>query len=143
VARRLVRWPLLVLVVMALAAIGALVAAWQRPAEPSVDAYCREIASAEGLDDSLASLDPDVLAPDVAALRRATNVAPIEIAPQIDTVLTLTTAFEKTIETARTDQAEAIEQTLRARSGELAAATAAGKAVEDYTRANCGIELAT
>jgi hypothetical protein len=141
VAHRLSRWPLLIAAVVVLGAVGAIIAACERPPEPSVGAYCREIGAAEGLDESLAGMDPDVLQPDVSALRRAVRVAPIEIATQIDTVLALTTALERTLQTARTDQADALAQTLRDRSDDLGAATAAGRAVEDYTRANCGIEL--
>lgn len=140
-ARRLARWPLFIAVVAALAAIGAVIAACERPPEPSVEAYCREIASAEGLDESLASFDAVALEPQVAALRKASKVAPLAIAPQVNTLLDLTNALESTIATARTEQAAALEQTLRAKEGELAAVTEAGKAVEAYTRDNCGIEL--
>jgi flavin-dependent dehydrogenase len=132
---------LLIAVVAALAAIGAVIAACERQPEPSVEAYCREITSAEGLDESLANFDAAALEPQVAALKRASKVAPLEIAPQVNTLVTLTTALQTTIATARTDQAAALEQTLRERAGELAAVTEAGKAVETYTRDNCGIEL--
>lgn len=140
-ARRLARWPLLVAVVAALAVVGVMIAACERSREPSIEGFCREIEGAAELDESLASFDPDALAPDVAALRRAARVAPDDIAPPVDTILRLTTELEKTIETARTDQAAALEATLRERADELAAVTDAGRAVEDYTRANCGIEL--
>ncbi len=140
-ARRLTRWPLLIAVVAALAAIGAVIAACERPPQPSVEAYCREIANAEGLDESLAGFDPHALDPQVAALKKASKVAPLEIAPQVNTLLDLTTVLQATIDTARTDQAAAMEQTLRDHADELAAVTAAGKAVETYTRDNCGVEL--
>jgi hypothetical protein len=132
---------LFIAVVAALAAIGAVIAACERQPEPSVDAYCREIASAHGLDESLASFDAAALEPQVAALKRASEVAPLEIAPQVNTLVDLTTALQSTIATARTEQAAALEQTLRDKAAELAAVTEAGKAVEAYTRANCGIEL--
>jgi hypothetical protein len=132
---------LVIAAVAVLAVIGAVIAACERSPEPSVEAYCREIASAQGLDESLASLDPDQLAPDVSALRRAARVAPAEVAAQVDTLLQLTSTLQSTIEVARTDQAEALEQTLRAQADQLANVTAAGRAVEDYTRATCGLEL--
>jgi hypothetical protein len=140
-ARRLGRWPLVIAAVALLAVIGAMIAACERAPEPSVEAYCREIAAAQGLDESLASLDPEQLAPDVSAVRRAARVAPPEVAPQVDTLVGLTATLQSTIETARTDQAEALEQTLREQADQLAGVTAAGKTVEDYTRTNCGIEL--
>jgi hypothetical protein len=143
VARRLARWPLLIAVVAVLAAIGALIAACERPPEPSTEAFCRHIADAEGLDESLATLDPETLAPDVAALRRASRVAPTEIATQVDTLVSLTSVLQTTIETARTDQAAALEQTLREHNAEIDAVTSAGREVETYTRATCGIELNT
>jgi len=139
--RRLARWPLLVVAVAILAIVGALIAACERPPEPSVEAYCHEIVTAEGLDESLASFDPSRVATDVAALRRAARVAPPEIELQVDALVELTTALQATIETARTDQAEALEATLRDKSDQLARVTDAGRAVEDYTRANCGVEL--
>lgn len=140
-ARRLGHWPLFIAAMAALVLTGAAVAACERPPEPSVEAYCREIANAEGLDQSLASFDPNALAPQIAALRKASKVAPAEIAPQVNTLLDLATALQTTIDTARTDQAAAMEQTLRDHAGELAAVTDAGRAVESYTRDNCGIEL--
>jgi hypothetical protein len=141
VARHLARWPLLIAVVASLAAIGAVIAACERPPQPSVEAYCREIANAEGLDESLAGFDPGALDPQVTALEKASKVAPLEIAPQVNTLLDLTTVLQATIDTARTDQAAAMEQTLRDHAGDLAAVTEAGKAVETYTRDNCGVEL--
>lgn len=139
--RRLTRWPLFVVAVIALGAITAVIAACERPAQPSVEAYCRAIVAAENLDEGLAAMDPGELAPQVAALEKASKVAPLEIAPQINTVLDLTKVLQSTIDTARTDQAEAMEQTLRDHEDELAAATTAGRELENYTRDNCGIEL--
>jgi hypothetical protein len=132
---------LFVLAVVTLGAIAAVIAACERPPEPSVEAYCRAMADAEHLDEGLASMDPAQLAPQVAALQRASKVAPLEIAPQINTVLDLTKVLHSTIDSARTDQAEAMEQTLRDHADQLAAATAAGRDLENYTRDNCGIEL--
>jgi hypothetical protein len=141
VARRLARWPLLLAVVGGLAAVAAMIAACERPAQPSVENYCREITAAEGLDESLANFDPDALVPQVAALRRASKVAPSDIAPQVNTVLSLTSTLQATIETARTDQAAAMEEALRQHADDLPAVTDAGRAVEAYTSANCGIAL--
>ena len=140
-ARRLARWPLFIAVVAALAAIGAVIAACERPPQPSIEAYCREIANAEGLDESLASFDPGALGPQVAALKKASKVAPLEIAPQVNTLLDLTIVLQATIDTAHTDQAAAMEQTLRDHAADLNAVTEAGKAVETFTRDNCGVEL--
>jgi hypothetical protein len=134
---------LLIAAIALLAAVGALLAACERPAERSVESFCREIAHAEALDESLATLDPETLAPDVAALRKAARVAPPEIESQVDTLISLTSVLQDTIETARTDQAAALEQTLRAHAADVAAVTAAGRQVETYTRDNCRIELNT
>jgi hypothetical protein len=132
---------LFIAVVAALAALGAVIAACERPPQPSVQAYCREIVNAQGLDESLAGFDPSALDPQVEALKKASKVAPLEIAPQVNTLLDLTTSLQATIDTARTDQATAMEQTLRDHAGGLAAVTEAGKVVESYTRDNCGVEL--
>jgi hypothetical protein len=139
----MVRWPLLIAAIAVLATIGALIAACERSPERSIQSFCRDIASAEGLDESLATLDPETLAPDVAALRKAARVAPPEVSPQVETLVSLTTVLQRTIETARTDQAAALEQTLREHAADVASVTLAGREVETYTRDNCGLELNT
>jgi hypothetical protein len=139
--RRRVRWPLLIVAVAALVAIGGIVAAHERTAPPSVAAYCRDIGAAQDLDQSLAAFDPDALAPQIAALKKAAQVAPAEIAPQVDTLLQLTQALQATLQTSPTDQAAAVQQTLRDHQSELQGVTDAGQAVEAYTRDNCGIDL--
>jgi hypothetical protein len=55
--------------------------------------------------------------------------------------LQLTSVLQATIDTARTDQARALEATLRDHAGELQSVTVAGRSVEDYTRTHCAIEL--
>jgi hypothetical protein len=70
-------------------------------------------------------------------------VAPAEIASQVHTLVALTSDLQETIETARTDQALAVEQTLRAHAADVEAVTAAGREVTDFARKNCGIELDT
>jgi hypothetical protein len=136
-----VRWPLFIAAIVALAVVGTAMAELQRPIEPSIEGYCRAMTGAEGLDESLASFDPTALEPQVAALRKASKVAPPEIAPQVATLLQLTSVLQATIDTARTDQARALEATLRDHAGELDAVSAAGRAVETYTRTHCAIEL--
>jgi hypothetical protein len=136
-----VRWPLFIAAIAALAVVGTAMAELQRPIEPSIAGYCKAMTGAEGLDESLARFDPTALEPQVAALRTASTVAPTEIAGQVATVLDLTTVLQSTIDTARTDKAGALEATLRDHAGQLAAVTVAGRAVEQYTRTNCSIEL--
>ena len=140
-ARRLGRWPVILggAAVVAAAVVAILVS--QRGTAPSIEAFCREVAEAERLDESLASFDPDRIEPDVDALRRAASAAPDEIAPQLGSLLDLTEVIQTTLESTRAAQAEALESTLRERSTDVDAVTAAGRAVEDYTRSNCGIEL--
>lgn len=140
-SRRLLRWSLFVVGIAALATLSVVIAARTRPPERSIESYCREIASAETLDESLASFDPDRLETDVTALRRAARVAPADIEHHVGTLLSLTTTLQETIEAARTDHAGAIETTLREEEPRAAEVTESGRVVEDYTRANCGIEL--
>jgi len=136
-----VRWPLFIGAVAALAVIGTAMATLQRPVEPSIEGYCRAITGAEELDESLASLDPTTLDAPVAALRKANAVAPAEIAPQVATLVQLTTELQTTIDTSRTDRAEALQATLREHASQLDAVSDAGRDVERYTREHCAIEL--
>lgn len=130
--------------VAVVAVAGAVVAVTaQRQPERSIEAFCSEIHDARDLDQVLASMDAGRLEPAVAALERATGVAPDEIGPDLDTVLALTTTLQHTIETSPTDKATALEQALRDHAGELAAVEAAGQRVQVYTDANCGIDLNT
>jgi hypothetical protein len=139
--RRLARWPVAIVGVALIGAITVFAMTRERSPQPSVEAFCREMGAAQDLDESLAGFDPDLVDPDVTALRRAAGVAPPEIAAHVDAVLTLAAELEITLASARTDQAGALQATLRDRTAELAAVGEAGRAVEDYTRVNCGLEL--
>lgn len=139
--RRPTRWRVIAATVAVVLAAGAFLVVRARQPQASVEAYCREIVAAEGLDESLASLDPGQLAPDVKALRRTASVAPPEVSPHVETVLDLTEVLQDTLESTPADQAEALEEVLRERAGELAAVAEAGRGVEEYTRSTCGVEL--
>lgn len=130
----------LAVVVIAGAAAGGALRLHDRSPGPSVTDFCAELAEARDLDEGLASLDPARLAPQVAALERAAAVAPRDIAPSVTTLLDLVEDLADTIEDAPGDRAQAVEDVLRA--SDLAAAQAAGAAVEGYSRDVCGLPLA-
>jgi hypothetical protein len=131
--------------VVALCAVVAavLVVSCERPPERSLEAYCEQMQGARDLDQAMATLDAARLTPGVDALRRASRVAPEEIAPQVATVLELTASLQQTMQTARTDKPEALEAALRENDDNLPVVEEAGRAMQDYTSQHCGIELNT
>jgi predicted RNA-binding Zn ribbon-like protein len=131
--------------VVALCAVVAavFVVSCERSPERSLEAYCAQMQGARELDQAMATLDADRLTPGVDALRRASRVAPEEIAPQIATVLELTATLQQTMQTARTDKPEALEAALRENDDNLPAVEEAGRAVQDFTSRHCGIDLNT
>lgn len=107
----------------------------------SVEALCTELEAAKDLDRNLATLDPSTYDPQLAALRKATQVAPDDIRSQVSTVSDLAAALAKAIENASGDKRAALEEALRAHQGDDPQVTAAGKDVQAWARANCGLEL--
>jgi hypothetical protein len=132
VNRRRVVIAVLVVAVLAIGGAAAYVLVL-RPPERSVEAFCSELGEARELDASLASLDAERISADLAALRRAAEVAPPEIAPDVGVVIGLAEALAAA--------PDAMAETLRQREADLPAVTAAGTAIEAYAEANCGLDL--
>jgi hypothetical protein len=146
VSRHQFRVRIITAAVAATAVAGAVVAVAsgsERDPERSVEAYCSALEEARDLDQSFATLDAERLGPEVDALRRATKVAPEEIAPDLETILVLTMSLQETIATSPTDKGAALEEALRAHAEQLAAVDAAGQRVQVYSQTHCGIELNT
>jgi hypothetical protein len=142
VPRAVVRVRIVTGLVAALAVVGAVVVvASTRAPQPSLDAFCQEMANARELDQALATLDPDQLEPGIAALQRAAHVAPDEVAPDVETVLDLTATIQRAIVTTKTGKPEAVERSLRDQAGALPRVEAAGRALQDYTAGSCGLQL--
>lgn len=135
-ARRSIWGTAIVMTAAALVVVGC-----HRSPTRSVEAFCAQMTSAQGLDQSLADLDAAALQPEFAALQNAQRVAPPEIEPDVAALTDLTGELVTTLETAPGDKSAALEETLRARQGDLAAVQSSGVAVQDYTRANCDLEL--
>jgi hypothetical protein len=123
-------------------AAGIGVAARLRPPAPSAEAFCRELAAAEGLDEALGTLDVTRIEPQAAALRRAEAVAPDEIRPSVTSVRSLVEAVTAGLRTARGDPRAALESALQDHRGTLAAVEEAGAALEAYASGTCGLTLA-
>jgi hypothetical protein len=141
VTRLIGQWrTVLAVVVITGVAAGVAVRLHDGSPERSATGFCAALAEARDLDEGLASLDPTRLDPQVAALARAAAVAPEDIAPSVATVRGLVDDLTETIEAAPRDRARAVEDVLRA--SDLAAAQAAGAAVEGYARDVCGLPLA-
>jgi hypothetical protein len=130
-------------VLVSIIAIATVIAIRDQPPERSVEAFCRQVTDAIGLDESLASFDPVRFSPKIDALERAAQAAPPEIAHPVDTVLDLTLAVEDAVHAANGDPTPTIEQTLRDREAEVAAVVDAGRALENYVAERCGFELDT
>ncbi len=109
--------------------------------ERSAPALCEQLALAEGLDEALATADVAALTEDEAALRRAAEVAPLDIEAQVVVIADTTAVLVATIDTAAGDRREALQEALRAQEAEVAEVTAAGNAVAAWSAANCGLDL--
>ncbi len=130
----------IVAVIAGVAAVVALRLA-DRPPERSAPAFCAELTAAQDLDEGLASLDPDRLDPQVAALARARAVAPPEIEPTVTAVLDLVEDLRDTIDAAPGDRVAAVEEALRAHQADVPRAEFAGVVLEDYARNTCALQL--
>jgi len=128
-------------VVAITAVIGmAVIAACSGPTR-SVEALCTQLEAAKDLDRNLATLDPSAYDPQLAALRKASQVAPDDIRSQVTTVSDLAAELAKAIENASGDKRAALEEALRARQSDASQVTSAGRDVQTWAKANCGLEL--
>lgn len=131
---------LVVAVVVIAVAVGAVLFVRARQVERSTEALCTELTAADGLDESLTTLDPTTLEPQVAALEKASDVAPTEIAPAVRTLADYVGGVATDIEGAPDPQA-ALTEALAARQDQVDAVTAAGTQVQQWAEVNCAIDL--
>ncbi len=130
-----------VLVVVVAGGVGAYVFVQSRGETASVPVFCERLADAQDLDQSLATLDPTTLGPQTGALQRALRVAPADIAPQLTTLTAFVEQLTAAVSASPTNKREALVDALEERQGEIDAVTAAGRAVQEWSLANCGIAL--
>ncbi len=135
-------WKLaLAVVLVALVAFAAFLFVRSRAPSPSAEAFCSRMALAQDLDTSFARLDVEAIERQVASLKAAAEVAPKEIAAQVEEVLTLTEVVAEAVADNPAEPAAAVSQALRDRRDQLPEVARSGQVVEDYTVATCGIEL--
>lgn len=140
--RRMRRLVLVVIVLLVAAGgTGAYVFIQGRDETASVPVFCERLALAQDLDQSLATLDPTTLGPQTGALQRALNVAPADIKPQLATLTAFVEQITAAVSASPTNKRDALVNALEQRQGEIDAVTAAGRAVQEWSSANCGISL--
>lgn len=122
-------------------AVGTTLFIRSRAPSPSPEAFCSQLAEAEGLETSFARLDVQAIERQVASLRAASQVAPDQVATQVRTVLALTVVVADAVAENPSDPASAVTQVLRDRRDQLPGVAAAGQVVEDYAASTCGIQL--
>ena len=141
--RRLRRFLLIAgtLLFVVVAGAGAFIYVQTRAETASVPVFCERLALAQDLDKSFASLDPTTLGPQTGALQRALRVAPAEIKPQLARLTLFVEQLSDAVRAAPTNKRAALTQALADRQGEIDEISAAGRAVQDWSWANCGIAL--
>ena len=133
---------LLLTVLLAAAIIGGVV--WfltNRPQTRSAARLCEELTSVASLSQSIATLDPTTLGPQVADLQRATKVAPSDIQAQLTELATFVEEIADAVRASPTEKKEALTSALAERQSQVDAVSAAGQAVEAWSVANCGTPL--
>lgn len=127
--------------VVVIAVLAAVIFIRGRSPQRSDEAFCSKMESAKSLSSALAELDPSKIAGPHKALREAQEVAPAEIEPQMNLLVTYVDELLRAIETSPDDPTKTATDWFAGRDSELAAVTTAGGAVQDYTREHCGLEL--
>jgi hypothetical protein len=142
--RRPRRGVVVALAVLALVvAVGAVVLVLQlRRVDRTAEALCEALVEAQDLDQSLTTLDPATLDPQVRALRRAEEVAPSEVEPAVATLADFVGELAAEVDGADGDRTEAFTLALEARQDRVDAVTEAGATVQAWAQANCGLTLA-
>jgi hypothetical protein len=124
--------------------LGVVVLAGQNHTTRSSAAFCRRIADVSALSDALASGDGSQIRSATDRLRRAEQVAPTEIAPQMQTLVAYADGLDRTIATASGDPGAvdaALADAVRAQQGQNADVETAGNVVKYYTKATCDLNL--
>ncbi|HEY6530802.1 MAG TPA: hypothetical protein VIY72_00765 [Acidimicrobiales bacterium] len=141
--RRLKRGVLVAAVVVLVVVVVAVVVVVVRvrTVERSAEALCERLTEAQDLDQSLTTLDPATLDPQLAALERAKEVAPEDIQAQITALADFVDGVANEVEGATGDPDDALSAALAERQDQIDAVTAAGQAVQAWAQANCGLSL--
>jgi biopolymer transport protein ExbB/TolQ len=141
--RRLRRIALVVVVLLVVAAVVVAIVAVvrSRQVERSAPALCEQLAEAQDLDQSLTTLDPATLDPQVAALEQAARVAPEEISDAVGTLADYVSEVADQVDQADGDRRQALADALAARQQQVDAVAAAGAEVEAWAATNCGLTL--
>ena len=139
--RRLRRGVVVVLVVVALVVVvgGAVLVVRARQVDRSVEALCEELTEAQDLDQSLTTLDPTTLEPQVRALQRAQQVAPSDIEPSVAVLARFVDELADEVDRSEGDRSDALTAALEARQDRVDEVTVAGTTVQAWAQANCGL----
>ncbi|MEZ5144318.1 MAG: hypothetical protein R2726_17620 [Acidimicrobiales bacterium] len=142
-ARRLrPRFPVVALVALTLVLVGYVaIQVIDARVDRSPEAFCRQLPVVANLDRSLGNLDPVGVRQDLPQLERLRDSSPGEIEPSVAVLVQTTSDLLEPLDRAADDGGAALEEAWRARSADAAAIAQAGKAVQDYAKATCGIDL--
>lgn len=113
----------------------------ERGATRSAPALCDRLAETTGLDEAIVTLDVTRLGPLVAALERASTVAPADILGPLTTLTEFVVEVTDEVRAEPADKQGALTEALAARQDRIDTVTAAGTAVEQWSRDNCGSAL--
>lgn len=130
------------LVLTGLAGAGVWVFA-DRPETRSAQGLCEQLIGVSALSQSIVTLDPTTLGPQVAQLQRAASVAPSDIQAQISVLAAFVAEVADTVRASPTDKKAALTTALAERQDRVDGVTAAGQAVEAWSVNNCGAPLRT
>ena len=137
----------LLIVALGLALLGlAGAGVWmvlERPQTRSAEGLCDQLGQVTSLSQSIVTLDPTTLGPQVAQLQRAAAVAPSDIEAQITVLSTFVTEIADIVRASPTDKKAALTAALAERQDRVDSVTVAGQAVEAWSLANCGSTLRT
>lgn len=115
----------------------------ERPQTRSAEGLCEQLGQVTSLSQSIVTLDPTTLGPQVAQLQRAAAVAPSDIEAQITVLSTFVTEIADIVRASPTDKKAALTAALAERQDRVDSVTVAGQAVEAWSLANCGSTLRT
>jgi len=130
-------------VALVLVAAAAWILLANRHPTRSVQAYCNKIAAAETLRNALATGDAQEIRAAVDQFQGAVDVAPLEIAPQTQTLVDYAQELASTLATTGGSEAEtraALTEAVRRLDNRSADVTAAGRAVDTYARDTCHLD---
>jgi len=133
---------LFALALVLLAVGGAVV--WRlagRPEPRSATRLCQQLANVSSLSQSIVTLDPTLLGPQIAELQRATEVAPSDIQAQLTVLVDFVTEIADEVRASPTEKKKALTDALAERQARVDEVSAAGQVVEEWSVANCGAPL--